>query len=140
MRFMMMVKSNADSEAGKLPSDELTSAVMNYNTMLAKSGVLIDLNGLHPSSKGARVKFSNGKTTVTDGPFAETKELLGGYWIIRADSLEEAIAWARQVPFTGSPEMGEPEVEVRQIHEFEDFASSEAVEQAKEIEAQMIGK
>ncbi|HTQ08873.1 MAG TPA: YciI family protein [Fimbriimonadaceae bacterium] len=138
MRFMMIVKANADSESGMLPSDEMVSKMMDYNTMLAKAGVLVDLNGLQPSSKGARVKFSNGQTTVTDGPFAETKELLAGYWVIRADSLEEAIAWARQIPFDGSPDTIEPEVEVRQIHELEDFASPASIARAKQIEALMV--
>src|SRR5205823_7760093 len=99
MRFMMIVKANKDSEAGKMPSEELLSAMGKYNEELMKAGVLLDLAGLQPSSKGARVKFSGGKRTVIDGPFTEAKELIGGYWVIQVKSREEAIEWAKRVPF-----------------------------------------
>src|ERR1700690_2639771 len=98
MRFMMIVKASKDSEAGKMPSEELLSAMGKYNEELMKAGVLVDLSGLQPSSKGARIKFSGGKRTVVDGPFAETKELIGGYWIIQVKSKAEAIEWAMRVP------------------------------------------
>src|SRR5436853_3112944 len=98
MRFMMIVKANKDSEAGVMPSDELISAMTKYNEELAKAGVLLDLAGLQPSSKGARIKFSGGKKTVIDGPFAETKELIAGYWLIQVKSREEAIEGARRSP------------------------------------------
>src|SRR5207253_8744900 len=98
MRFMMIVKANKDSEAGKMPSEELLSAMGKYNEELMKAGVLLDLSGLQPSSKGARIKFSGGKRTVVDGAFTESKELIAGYWIIQDISLEEAIEWANRRP------------------------------------------
>src|SRR5215471_854201 len=119
MRFMMIVKANKDSEAGKMPSEELIAAMGKYNEELMKAGVLVDLLGLQPSSKGARVKFSQGKRTVIDGPFAETKELIGGYWIIQANSKEEAIEWAKRAPAPHGDQ--DAEIEIRQIFELEDF-------------------
>src|SRR6059058_4554735 len=98
MKFMMIVKASKDSEAGVMPSEELLSRMGKYNEELAKAGVLLDLAGLQPSSKGARIKFSGGKKTVIDGPFAETKELIAGYWLIQVKSREEAIEWARRIP------------------------------------------
>src|SRR5262252_4845777 len=98
MRFMVMVKATKDSEAGKMPSEELLAAMAKYNEELVKAGVMLDGNGLQPSSKGARIKFSGGKRTVVDGPFAETKELIAGYWLIQVKSREEAIEWAKRVP------------------------------------------
>src|SRR6202047_672619 len=98
MRFMMIVKANKESEAGIMPSEELLSAMGKYNEELMKAGVLLDLSGLQPSSKGARIKFSGGKRTVIDGPFTETKELIAGYWIIQVKSREEAMEWARRAP------------------------------------------
>src|SRR5579862_672812 len=122
MRFMMIVKSSKDSEAGKLPSEELLAAMGKYNEELMKAGVLVDLSGLQPSSKGARVRFSGGKTTVIDGPFAETKELIAGYWIIQVKSKEEAIEWARRIPPPHENE--ETEVEIRPFYELGDFGPS----------------
>src|ERR1700682_2191815 len=98
MRFMMIVKGSKDSEAGKMPSEELLAAMGKYNEELVKAGVLLDLSGLQPSSKGARIKFSGGKRTVIDGPFPETKELIAGYWLIEVKSKAEALEWARRVP------------------------------------------
>src|SRR5262244_3278059 len=122
MRFMMIVKASKDSEAGKLPSEELLSAMGKYNEELMKAGVLLDLAGLHPSSKGARIKFSGSKKTVVDGPFAESKELIAGYWIIQVKSREEAIEWAKRVPFERDLNPGgEAEIEIRQFFELEDF-------------------
>ncbi|WP_269859434.1 YciI family protein [Streptomyces sp. RPT161] len=115
MRFMMIVKASEDSEAGVLPSKELLAAMGKYNEELAKAGVLLAADGLQASSKGARVSFSGAKRTVTDGPFAETKELIAGFWIIQAKSLDEAVEWAGRVPFE------EGEVEVRQVQEVSDF-------------------
>src|ERR1700745_3020298 len=103
MGFMMIVKANKDSEAGKMPSEELLSAMGKYNEELMKAGVLLDLAGLQPSSKGVRVKFSGGKRTVVDGPFTESKELIAGYWIIQVKSREEAIEWAKRVPAPHGP-------------------------------------
>src|ERR1700736_3738367 len=98
MRFMMIVKASKDSEAGKMPSEELLSAMGKYNEELMKAGVLLDLAGLQASSKGVRIKFSGGKRRVIDGPFTETKELIAGYWIIQVKSRAEAIEWAKRVP------------------------------------------
>ena len=132
MRFMIIVKANKDSEAGKMPSEELLSATGKYNEELLKAGVLLDLAGLQPSSKGARIKFSRGKRTVVDGPFAEAKELISGYWIIQVKSQEEALEWAKRAP---SPhgEGQEGEIEIRQFFELDDFGPSEAVDHAREM-------
>jgi hypothetical protein len=132
MRFMMIVKANKDSEAGKMPSEELLTAMGKYNEELMKAGVLVDLSGLQPSSKGARIKFSGGKLTVIDGPFAETKELIAGYWIIKVRSKQEALEWAMRVPAPFG-EGNEGEIELRQFFEMEDFAPSAAVDRAVEL-------
>ena len=139
MRFMMIVKANQDSEAGQMPSEELLSAMGKYNEQLMQAGVLVDLAGLHPSSKGARVKFSGGKQTIIDGPFAETKELIGGYWIIKVKSREEAIEWAKRVPAPHG-EGNEGEIELRQIFDLEDFTPSEAVDRHRELGKQLAEK
>ena len=136
MRFMMIVKANKDSEAGKMPSEELLAAMQKYNEQLVKAGVLLDLSGLHPSSRGARVKFSGGKQTVIDGPFAETKELIAGYWLIQVKSKEEALEWAKRVPAPHG-EGNDGEVEIRQLFELDDFAPSPAIDHARQIGAQL---
>lgn len=119
MRFMIIIKANKDSEAGILPSEMLLTEMMKFNEELVKAGILLAADGLHPSSKGARVQFANGKVTVTDGPFAETKELIAGYWIWKVKSREEAIAWVKRIPNPdGTPE---GEVEIRQIFDVDDF-------------------
>jgi hypothetical protein len=115
MRFMMLVKADKYSEAGALPDEKLLTEMGKYNEQLAKAGVLLAGEGLQPTLKGARVRCANGKVTVTDGPFAETKELVAGFWLIQTKSRDEAIEWAKRVPFQ------EGEVEVRQIFELEDF-------------------
>ena len=132
MRFMMIVKSSKDCEAGIMPSAELLAAMGKYNEELMKAGVLVDLTGLHPSSKGARIKFQGWKRTVIDGPFAETKELIAGYWIIKVNSREEAIEWAKRVPDPHG-EGREGEIEIRQLFELEDFQPSEAIDRAREL-------
>ena len=132
MRFMMIVKGNTDTEAGKMPSEELLSAMGKYNEELMKAGVLLDLSGLQPTSKGARIKFSGGKRTVIDGPFTESKELIAGYWIIQVKSREEAIEWAKRAP-NPYGEDGEGDIEIRQFFEVEYFAPSEAIDRAKEL-------
>jgi hypothetical protein len=137
MRFMMIVKACKDSEAGKLPGEELLSAMGEYNKQLMQAGVLVDLSGLQPTSKGARVKFSGGKTTVIDGPFAETKELIGGYWIIDVKSKAEAIEWAKRVPAPHGAGQ-EAEIEIRQFYEFTDFLPGKAVQEARELEKQLV--
>src|SRR5690242_2689711 len=112
MRFMMIVKSNQECEAGKMPSEELLAAMGKYNEELVKAGALVDLSGLKPTSQGARIRYSGGKVSVIDGPFTETKELIGGYWIIRANSLAEAIEWGRRAP-NPHGEGAEAEIEIR---------------------------
>src|ERR1044071_6705056 len=135
MRFMMIVKASKDSEAGVMPSDELISAMTKYNEQLVKAGVLLDASGLQPSSKGFRVRSSGGKPTIIDGPFAETKELIAGYWIINVRSREEAVEWAKRIP---APHEGsDGEVEIRQFFELEDFSPSPALEHHRELEKQM---
>jgi hypothetical protein len=136
MRFMMIVKASKDSEAGKMPSEELLAAMGKYNEELMKAGVLVDLTGLQPSSKGARIKFQGWKRTVTDGPFAETKELIAGYWIIKVNSLQEAIDWAKRVPDPHG-EGQEGEIEIRQLFELEDFLEGPAIERARELEKEL---
>ena len=121
MRFMMIVKANKDSEAGVMPDEKLIAAMTRYNEEMAKAGVLLDLAGLQPSSKGARVRFSGTKRTVIDGPFTETKELIAGYWVWKVKSKEEAIDWVKRCP---NPMPGqEAEIEIRQIFEAEDFGA-----------------
>ena len=132
MRFMMIVKASKDSEAGKLPSEELLSAMGKYNEELMKAGVLVDLSGLQSSAKGARVRFSGGKRTLIDGPFPETKELIAGYWIINVKSKAEAMDWAMRVP-NPQGEGKEGEIEIRQFFEMEDFAPGPAVDRAVEL-------
>jgi hypothetical protein len=139
MRFMMIVKASQDSEAGKMPSEELLAAMAKYNDELMKAGVLLDLSGLQSSAKGARIKFSGGKKTVIDGPFAETKELIAGYWIINVKSKQEAIEWAKRAPAPHG-EAQESEIEIRPFFELEDFAPGAAVERHREIEKELKKK
>jgi hypothetical protein len=130
MRFMMIVKASKDSEAGIMPSQELLAAMGKFNEEMAKAGVMIDGLGLQSSAKGARVKFSGDKRIVTDGPFAETKELIAGFWMIRVNSRQEAIEWAKRSP---NPHPGqESEIEIRQVFEAEDFGPA-AAEQEKRV-------
>ena len=139
MRVMVMVKASPESEAGKMPSQELLAAMGNFNEELVKAGIMLAGEGLHPSSKGARVKFNGSKRTVIDGPFSEAKELIGGYWIIQVRSKEEAVEWAKRIPFSTEVHPGEEvEVEIRQIMEIEDLpvsperiAAKKALEQRK---------
>jgi len=128
MRFMLLVKANKDSEAGVMPSADLLTAMGKFNEELVKAGVLLAGEGLHPSSKGARVKFSGSKRTVIDGPFAETKELVAGFWLIQVKSKEEAIEWVKRIP---NPHEGESEIEIRQVFDAEDFG--ELVDQVPEV-------
>src|SRR5688572_33238891 len=118
MRFMVIVKASPDSEAGVLPSTELLAEMGRYNEELVKAGVMLAGEGLHPSSKGARVRFSGDKRTVIDGPFAETKELVAGFWLFQVKSTEEAIEWVKRCP---NRMPGDSEIEIRQIFEAEDF-------------------
>lgn len=132
MKFMMIVKATKDSEAGKMPSEELLAEMGRFNEQLLQAGVLLELTGLQPTSKGARVHFSaDGKVTVVDGPFAETKELIAGFWLIQVNSLQEAIDWAKRAP---NPHSGqESHIEIRPFFELEDFAcDSKAADAARE--------
>src|SRR5690349_24112142 len=112
MKFMMLIKGNAESEAGVLPSHELVDAMMRYNKQMAKAGVLIDLKALHPTKDSVKVRLSGSKVSVIDGPFSETKEVLAGYWIIKTNSLQEAIEWAKKMPGDPSNPDGEGELEI----------------------------
>lgn len=139
MRFMMMVKANEDTEAGIMPSEELLAAMGDFNEEMVKAGVMLAGEGLQPSSKGARVRFSGDERTVVDGPFAETKELIAGYWLIQVKSREEAIEWVKRCP---NPMDGESEIEIRQVFEAEDFGEEftpELREQEERIRTQAEG-
>jgi hypothetical protein len=137
MRFMVMVKGNQDSEAGVMPSETLLAEMGKFNEELVKAGVLLAAEGLQPTSKGARVKFSGSKRSVIDGPFAESKELIAGFWLWQVKSMEEAIEWVKRCP---NPFEGESEIEIRQVFEAEDFGAEftpELREQEERIRAQM---
>lgn len=137
MRFMMLVKADANSEAGVLPSEQELAEMGKFNEELAKAGVLLAGEGLQPTSKGARVTFSGGKPSVTDGPFTEAKELVAGFWMIQAKSKEEAVEWARRVPFQ------EGEIEIRQVFEADDFGpefTPELREQEERLRAQIAAR
>lgn len=118
---MCLLKANAQTESGMLPSQELLTAMTNYNEELVKAGILLAAEGLRPSSKGARVKLAGPKRTVLDGPFAETKELISGFWILQVSSMDEAIEWIKRCPM---PYDGEAEIEIRQVSEGEDFGEA----------------
>ena len=139
MRFMVIVKATRDSEAGVMPSEELLTAMGRYNEELARAGIMLAGDGLHPSSRGARVRFSGKKRTVIDGPFAETKELVAGYWIWQVKSREEAIEWVKRCP---NPMPGDSEIEIRQLFEAEDFGEQftpELKEQAERVYSRVSG-
>src|SRR5881628_406206 len=141
MRFMILVKATKNSEAGVLPDEKLLTAMGKYNEELAKAGVLLAAEGLQPSSKGARVNFSGNRRTVIDGPFAETKELIAGFWLWQVKSKEEAIEWVKRCPnpFPGR----ESEIEIRQVFEAEDFGAEFAPElrkQEERLRGQIAGK
>jgi hypothetical protein len=133
MRFMVIVKATADSEAGVMPSEELLAAMGRYNEELVEAGVMLAGEGLHPSAKGVRVKFSGDQRSVTDGPFIETKELIAGFWIFQVASLQECIDWVKRCP---NPMPGESEIEIRQIFEAEDFGA-EFTPELREQEARI---
>jgi hypothetical protein len=136
MRFMVIVKATQDSEAGVMPSEEMLTAMGRYNEELVKAGVMLAGEGLHPSSRGARVRFSGSDRSVVDGPFAETKELIAGFWILQTKSLDECIEWVKRCP---NPMPGESEIEIRQVFETEDFGDEltpELREQEERLRAQ----
>jgi hypothetical protein len=125
MRFMILLKADANTEAGVLPTEAELAAMAKYNEQLIKAGVMLDGNGLQPTSKGARVRFSGADRKVIDGPFSETKELVAGYWMLQVKSKEEAIEWVKRCP---NPLRGEAEIEIRQVYELSDFAPGDAVD------------
>ena len=140
MRFMILVKADKNTEAGVLPSEQLLADMGKFNEELVKAGVMLAGEGLQPSSKGARVKFSGAKRTVVDGPFAEVKELIAGFWLIDVKSKEEAIEWVKRVP---NPTGEESEIEIRQVFEAEDFGpefTPELREQEAQLRAQIAAK
>ena len=140
MRFMIIVKATKDSEAGVMPSEQLLTEMGKYNEELVKAGVMLAGEGLQPSSKGARVRFSGGRRTVIDGPFAETKELIAGYWLWQVKSKAEAIEWVKRCP---NPMPGESEIEIRQVFEAEDFGAEftpELREQEERLRAETAKK
>jgi hypothetical protein len=135
MRVMVVVKANKDSEAGILPSPELLAKMGKYNEELHKAGILLAAEGLRSSAKGKRVKFGDGKRVVTDGPFAETKELIAGFWLWRVKSMDEAVEWLKRAPFDGGAE-----VEIRQLHEMEDFTPGEAMDRERKLAKELTYK
>jgi hypothetical protein len=141
MRFMIIVKATAESEKeGVLPDPQLMAEMGKYNEELIKAGIVLAMDGLQPSSKGARIKFSGKSRTVTDGPFTETKELIAGFWIWQLNSLEEAIEWVKRCP---NPHDGESVIEIRQVFEMEDFApilSQEEIQHKVNARAQLVGQ
>ena len=140
MRFMVLVKANQDSEAGVMPSEQLLADMGKFNEELVKAGIMLAGEGLHPSRKGARVRFSGSKRTVIDGPFTETKELIAGYWLWQVRSLDEAIEWVKRCP---NPMDGESEIEIRQVFEADDFGEAftpELRQQEERLRGQISSK
>lgn len=140
MRFMVMVKADKNSEAGVMPSEQLLAEMGKYNEELVRAGILLAGEGLHPSSKGARVRFSGSKRTVINGPFPETKDLVAGFWLLQVKSKEEAIEWVKRCP---NPMPGESEIEIRQVFEAEDFGAEftpELREQEERLRAEIATK
>jgi hypothetical protein len=133
MRFMIMVKANADSEAGKMPEESLLASMATYHEALQRAGVLLDAAGLHPSSEGWRVRYSNGTRSVDEGPFADTTHLIGGYTVIEVRSREEAMEWARRFP-APSGEHADGEIEVRQIVDLDECDPGESMERFRKLE------
>ncbi|HET9332294.1 MAG TPA: YciI family protein [Gemmatimonadota bacterium] len=132
MRFMIIVKATPDSEAGVMPEEDLFTTMADYHEELSQAGVLLDASGLQPSSRGWRIRYSGGKRTVIDGPFAESKELIAGYTLIQVRTREEALEWTRRFPAPFG-DSAEGEIEVRQLYEFEDFPPSEAADRFREM-------
>ena len=135
MRFMVIVKANKETEAGVMPTEAMLASMAKYNEDLVKAGVMLAGDGLHPTSKGVRVRFDGGKRTVIDGPFAETKELIAGYWMWQCKSKAEAIEWLKRAPF----EKGE-EIEIRQVFELSDFEQGDAIEHHRRLQDEMSRK
>lgn len=139
MRVMVIIKANKESEAGIMPSEKLLTDMGNFNEELVKAGIMQAGEGLHPSSKGARVRFSGGKTTVIDGPFAETKELLAGFWLWNVKSMDEAIEWVKRIPNDPENFPGDAEIEIRPVFEAADFGD-EFTPEARDQEERLRAK
>jgi hypothetical protein len=139
MRVMVIIKANEDSEAGVMPSEKLFTEMGKFNEELVNAGIMLDGEGLHPSSKAKRVRFSGGNRIVTDGPFAETRDLIAGYWIWKVNSMDEAIEWVKRIPFDAESSPSDGEVEIRPIFEAEDFGA-EFTPELKEQEARIRAK
>jgi hypothetical protein len=131
MRFMILVKASAESEAGVMPTEDMLTTMADYHQELAKAGVLLDGNGLHPTSRGFRIEWAGGKKKIIDGPFAEAKELLAGYTIIQVKSREEALEWAKRFP---NPHFEDGNIEIRQMFELEDFGESKSIDRFREMD------
>jgi hypothetical protein len=134
MKVMVMIKATKDSEAGVMPSQQLLTDMGKFNEKLAKAGIMLAGEGLHPSSKGKRVRFSGRHRTVTDGPFAETKELIAGFWLWQVKSMDEAVDWVKRCP---NPHLGEGEIEIRPLFTAEDFAASDPTGEIRAAEARL---
>jgi hypothetical protein len=139
MRVMVIIKANKESEAGVMPSEALLNAMDKFNEELVNAGVMLAGEGLHPSSKAKRIKFSGGNRIVTDGPFAETRELIAGFWIWKVNSMEEAMEWAKRIPNDPDSPQGEGEVEIRQIFEADDFGP-ELTPELRKLEERLRAK
>src|SRR5262245_1258211 len=137
MRFMVIVKASKDSEAGKMPSEEMLGAMAKFNEEMVKAGIMLDGAGLKASSRGARIRFSGGTRTVIDGPFAETKELIAGYWIIQVKNRAEAIEWMKRCP---NPYEQDGEIEIREFFELEDFGESPAIDHHRQVGEQIAAQ
>jgi hypothetical protein len=137
MRFMVIVKANKHSEAGKMPTEEMLSKMGKFNEEMVKAGVMLDAAGLKPTSQGARIRFEGDKRSVVDGPFAETKELIAGYWIIQVKNKAEAIEWMKRCP---KPHDDDCEIEIRPFFELEDFGESPAIDQHRSVGEQMAAR
>ena len=139
MRVMVIIKANEDSEAGIMPSEKLLTEMGKFNEELVNAGIMLEGEGLHPTSKAKRVKFSEGNRIVTDGPFAETRELIAGFWIWKVKSMEEAVEWVKRIPFDDEQAKSDTEVEIRRIFETEDFGA-EFTPELREQEDQIRAK
>jgi hypothetical protein len=139
MRVMVIIKANKESEAGVMPSEALLNAMGKFNEELVNAGIMLAGEGLHPSSKAKRIKFSGGNRIVTDGPFAETRELIAGFWIWKVNSMEEALEWAKRIPNDPDSPQGEGEVEIRQIFEADDFGP-ELTPELRKLEERLRAK
>jgi hypothetical protein len=137
MRFMVIVKASKDSEAGKMPSEQMLGAMAKFNEEMVKAGIMLDGAGLKPTSQGARIRFEGNKRSVIDGPFTETKELIAGYWIIQVKNMAEAIEWMKRCP---NPHEEDCEIEIRPFFELEDFGQSPAVEHHRALGEQMAAQ